>query len=186
MAGHLLLHPDVVRELKLTDEQRQQLSQLTVPHPGGAGQHRGPGGPGGPPPGGPGQRGPAGPGLMDKQIQQYLSPEQFRRWKQIELQVQAPMSIGRPDVAERLNLSEAQRRQIHELHMEMRPPAPPQGQERPTREQMEKMHQEMMGRREELLRKVLGVLTSEQRRQWDAMTGKPFKLSPPQRRPEQG
>ena len=119
---------------------------------------------------------------IDRQIQQILSAEQFKRFKQIDLQVQAPMSITRPDVVERLDLSEEQMQKIHELHQEMRPPMPPQGQERPSREQMEKMHEQMMAKREELLRKVLNVLTPEQRQTWDAMTGKPFKLQPPPRR----
>ncbi len=119
---------------------------------------------------------------MDKQIQGILNADQFGRFKQIELQVQAPMSIGRPDVAEKLNLPEQQLEQIHELHMQMRPPMPPRGQERPSQEEMEKMHQQMKAKQEELLHKVLGVLTSEQRRTWDSMTGRPFKLSPPPRR----
>jgi hypothetical protein len=82
-------------------------------------------------------------------------------------------------VVAKLGITEDQLEAIHRLHEEMRPPRPPQGDERPTREQMEQMHQRMMAQREELLRKVLAVLTDEQRQTWAGMVGKPFKLSPP-------
>ncbi len=209
MGPQLLLHPDMVRELKLTDSQRKELGAILPPHPpGGPGMHGGPGGgqggpPGGPggkrgkggeggPPGGPGGHGgPGGPGgrggpggHMDKQIQQILNPEQFNRFKQIELQIQAPMSIGRPDVAHKLGLTQEQLEQMHELHRDMHPPMPPHGDGPPSREDREKMHQHMMAQRQALLQKVLQLLTPEQRRTWESMTGRAFKLSPPPQRGE--
>jgi hypothetical protein len=124
---------------------------------------------------------------LDKSIQRILNPDQFRRWKQIALQAEAPMSIMRPDVAERLQFSEEQMQQFHEIFMNMRPPQPPRpGEQPPSPEDMERMHKQMMAHREELLRKVLGIFTADQRSKWNDMTGKPFKLNhqPPQRRGE--
>ena len=225
MGPNLILAPEVVAELHLSDAQVEQLKKLFPPMgpgrgpggPGGPGGH-GQGGPGGPPPGGGqggfggpppppgqggfggppqggpgghGQGGPGGPGRpgmgrnWDGELKKILDEGQFRRWKQIELQVQAPMVLLRPDVAEKLGISEEQAQQLHEALMSLRPPQPPQGQDGPpSQEQMEQMHKKMQEHRQQAMQKALSVLSGQQRQTWADMTGKPFKFDPrPPRRP---
>jgi hypothetical protein len=225
----LLMHPDVQKELKLTDEQKQQLGRLMPPMgpggpggfgPGGGGpggppqgggfsggQQRGQGGPpqgggfgggqqrgqGGPPQGGGfgggqqrGQGGPGGPGgpgfgqdqgEMEKKIQEILTDDQYKRYKEIELQVQGAPAVLRPDVSQKLGITEEQRQQIRQILESNRPQMqPPQGGDRPD---PEKMRAEMEKRREEMNKKVLAVLTADQRSKWQTMLGKPFKLTQP-------
>jgi hypothetical protein len=121
----------------------------------------------------------------DAELKKILDEGQFRRWKQIELQVQAPMVFMRPDVAEKLGITDEQRQQMHEALMSLRPPQPPEpGEGPPTPEQMEQMHKRMQEHRQQAIQKALSVLTAQQRQMWADMTGKPFKFDPrPPRRP---
>ena len=186
------------------------------PPPPGQGGQGGPGGPGGqggpgfpPPPGGQGgfgqggpgmpprgqggfggPQGPGGPGMqgpnMDREIKKILDAGQFKRFKEIELQVTAPACFGRPDVAAKLDLTDEQQDSIRDIQESARPPMPPQQGEQRGRDDMEKRQKEMQAKRDEILNKVLGVLTADQKAKWQTMTGKPFKFDPrPPRREEE-
>lgn len=103
---------------------------------------------------------------MQAKLKSILSESQFARFQQIELQAAGPHALLRPDVAEKLGLSEDQRSQIEEkLHQEFGPDQGGQG-----------------GQSHEA--EVMSVLTREQSDKWKAMLGKPFKLPRgPQGRP---
>jgi hypothetical protein len=146
---------------------------------GGFGQ-RGPGGPGGP-------GGQGGPGNdqhrqeMEAKVKGILNADQYARYQQLALQAEGPRAFGRKDVAEKLNLSEDQQQKIREIHEANRPQPPaPGGQGGPP--DFEKMRAEGDKRREEIMQKILGVLTSNQKSTWNSMVGKPFKFQPPQMR----
>jgi hypothetical protein len=103
---------------------------------------------------------------LDKKLKEILNETQFKRHQQIMLQVEAPASIGRPEVAEKLGLTEAQREKLFDVMGSARPEpgqAPP--------------------KREEFIAKALNVLNASQKAQWKEMTGKPFQMpQPPARR----
>jgi len=105
-------------------------------------------------------------GEFDKKIKSILTESQYKRHQQIMLQVEAPASINRPEIAEKLGLSEDQRDRLFEVMQSARPEpgqAPP--------------------KREEFVEKALAVLTSEQKSKWKELTGKPFNFpKPPARR----
>lgn len=165
------------------------------PPPGGFGQG-GRGGQGGPPPGGfgggqggPGGRGQGGPGRppmdqeqmrkhaeeMDAKIKGILSDSQFKRYKELGLQMQGPAALAQKDLAEKIGLSEAQRLQIRGILEEGRPrfEGPSEGGQPPDPESMRKM---MDQARDANNKKILAVLTSAQRTKWDSMLGQPFKF----------
>ncbi|HJP82330.1 MAG TPA: hypothetical protein VJ835_02390 [Fimbriimonadaceae bacterium] len=165
--------------------------------PNGGGQGGNRGGQGGPPNGGgpgfgPPQGGPpnGGPGFMrndrqgqemEKKIQEILNDSQYRRYQEISLQQQGAMAILRPDISEKLGITDDQRQELHEIMMSNRPPMPGPGEGQ--RMDPEQMHNMMMKHQEELNAKILAVLTGQQRSKWNSMLGKPFKIEHPQGRP---
>ncbi|MBS1707679.1 MAG: hypothetical protein JSS65_03035 [Armatimonadetes bacterium] len=164
----LLKHPNVQKDLGLTEEQKKKIDALMPRGPQGGGFPGGPGGPGfpggpggqggpgGPPPeggfgGGPGGpppeggfgggagappppggfgggqgRGPQAGQDIEKKIAEILTSKQLTRYKEIQLQATAPMSLLRPEVAEKLGLSEDQRQEIDGIIREGMP-MPPRG-----------------------------------------------------------
>src|SRR5690606_20768714 len=51
----------------------------------------------------------------DKKVADVLEEEQAKRLEEIRLQVSGPAAVASPEVAEKLNISQEQRRQIGEL-----------------------------------------------------------------------
>ncbi len=207
----ILFRPDVQRELKLSESQIAMIREI-VP--------QGPGGPGGPPQGdrrqgggqqqgggggfqrgqgGPPQGGPGGPGFeqmqkIDAEIKEVLNDQQYKRYHELDLQLAGAFAVLRPDVAEKLKISDEQRQQIMEA---LRPEGAPRGGQQGGQRGGQQGGQvrggqggppqgfdpaEMEKRRKEQEAKVLALLTDAQRKQWTAMLGKKFefeKVGPP-------
>jgi hypothetical protein len=185
----ILFRQDVQRELKLTEEQIGKLREA-VPGPGGPGGlqrggHAGGGGQrqqGGPPQGMRGQgMGHEGMQKADAAVKGVLSDSQYKRYHELDLQLAGAMAVARPDVAEKLKLTEDQLQQIRSLGRPQGGPGgfqrggqggPPQGFD-PA--QMDKA-------RKEQDEKILALLTDAQLVQWHQMLGKKFefeKMGPP-------
>lgn len=227
----LLLNPQVIKELKETDEQVKAIQALLQKNgqggrggqgggpggPGGfGGGQGGPGGPGGRGgqgggpggqggqgggPGGPGgfgggQGGPGGPGggmnpeegkKMEEAIKKILNAGQYKRYRQIDIQVQGPRWFTVPEVDDVLNLSEKQHDQIDEIMKNGRPPqggpggpggqqggpGGPGGQQGGPGGDMAKFA-------DDLMKKIMSVLNESQRNKYKEMTGAQFKLERPQ------
>lgn len=191
----LLMNPSVQKELKLTEEQKQELGKLMPMRGPGGPPDRGQGGfgqggqggqrgQGGPPQGGPprGERGPGGPGgpnpEMEKRIKEILNESQYKRYQEIGLQQQGAMALTRPEIAEKVRLTENQREQVRQILEQNRPQMrPPQEGERRDPAQM---RTEMEKNREALNAKIAAVLSGEQKAVWQSMLGRPFKIEHPQ------
>ena len=125
---------------------------------------------------------------QENRVAQLLTPEQLRRFKQIALQYIGPLAFSDPGVAEALQLTPEQKKEIRASqdwasltrsrfspHPERR--RPPQGASDGAAPEQDPQA------------KILGLLTAEQRRKWEELVGEPFsnwpKLAPgsPQRRP---
>lgn len=191
----LLRHPDVQKELKLSDSQMKAIDQAFPQMGGGQGGPGGPGGQGGfgggqAGPGGQrggGQGGPGGAGgqggpgrqgggpnpQVEAKIKEILTPVQFTRFKQIELQIAGPQAFMMPEVAERLQISEEQHEAIREVMESMRPPQGQPGQQGGQGGQ----RPDPAKRMKEVMSKVLAVLSDKQRAEYRTMTGKEFTLS---------
>lgn len=112
---------------------------------------------------------------MAKANQQFLkttlSPEQCKRLNQIAMQVAGLLWIMRSDVAAELNLTDEQRQKIRELHSEARKEA--QEALRSNNEAVEESKFREM--RQANRRRLMGVLTDEQKAKWKEMAGQPFR-----------
>lgn len=116
---------------------------------------------------------------METKIREILTESQYKRYQEIGLQQQGAVALMRPEIGQKVNLSQDQREQIREI-MEnhrgaMRPPQG--GGERPDRQQMQA---QMEKNREALNAKIVAVLTGEQKSIWQSMLGRPFKIEHPQ------
>ena len=115
---------------------------------------------------------------MVEAIKKILSASQFKRYHQIDLQVSGPRVFTRPEVSEVLGLTDDQRDQIEQIMESNRPPqgggqGGRGGQGGPGGGDMGKFADEMM-------KKVMVVLTETQKNKFKEMAGAPFKLDRPQ------
>lgn len=200
----ILTIPDVQKELRLTDEQKDKIFEILdkyrpKPPAGGRGQQ-------GPPPND------ETPKKVRAEIKKVLDARQFKRYEQIELQAAGPIAFTRTEVSEALGLSEDQLRQIHEIIRQMMPPpGGPGGGQGPggfgpggggqqggpgsggqqggqgRRAGQGGGHQGGQpgnDMRQQVMEKIMRVLTDNQRAHWKEMVGEPFRFPP--MRPPQG
>jgi hypothetical protein len=101
-----------------------------------------------------------------------LSEPQLKRLEQIAMQVAGLLWVMRSDVAKDLNLTEEQRRKIRELHREARTEAQEAIRSAGSGEIKEVKFNEMrMSNR----KRLMSVLTDEQKAKWKEMAGPPFR-----------
>lgn len=154
------------------------------PPPGGG---QGGGEFGGPPPGGQGgdHQGPPPQDGRGKQIEEkikaILSEGQYKRYHQLALQWDGPKAIGRPDVAQALNLSEDQLDKVKAIMDDLHEAMQDLLSQQLPREQFEAKRQELENSANG---KIIGLLSADQKSKWEAMLGPKFefkKLPPPNR-----
>lgn len=164
----LLRSPQVQQELKLTDQQKQQLEQLgeqwrekmrglrDLP---------------------PEERRQKGEGMraeVEKQLATILNEQQMKRLKQIALQVEGYAALERPEIADQVGLTKEQRQKIRDILRqadEKRREAFQQGQgdRQAAFQRMREIRQWVDGEIEKLL-------TPEQKKKWQELVGAPFKF----------
>jgi Spy/CpxP family protein refolding chaperone len=164
----LLRSPQVQQELKLTDQQKQQLEQLgeqwrekmrglrDLP---------------------PEERRQKVQGMraeVEKQLSQILNEQQMKRLKQIALQVEGYAALERPEIADQVGLTKEQRQKIRDILRqadEKRREAFQQGQgdRQAAFQRMREIRQWVDGEIEKLL-------TAEQKKKWQELVGAPFKF----------
>jgi Spy/CpxP family protein refolding chaperone len=164
----LLRNQQVQQELKLTDQQKQQLEQLgeqwrekmrglrDLP---------------------PEERRQKVEGMraeVEKQLATTLNEQQMKRLKQIALQVEGYAALERPEVAEQVGLTKEQRQKIRDILRqanEKRREAFQQGQgdRQAAFQRMREIRQWVDGEIEKLL-------TAEQKKKWQELVGAPFKF----------
>lgn len=99
----------------------------------------------------------------------------MNRLKQLMTQFDAPMTIVDPRNGERLQLTEDQLDQIHQI-IQSQLPRPERGSEQPA-------WAEQMRKKASATRAALAVLTAEQKQIWSQMTGVAFTAWEEPRRP---
>lgn len=184
MAGpRLLLNPQVQAELKMTEEQVAKVREA-LGGPGGPGGRGGFGGGAGGA-GGAGGRGGFGGDPQqreqmrleqEKKIKEILSAEQFKRYQEISLQQEGPSALARKEVADKVGLSDSQREKINAILEEQRATMRDMFQGGGGGGDRQAMMETMQKMREETNAKLLAVLTSEQKKTWEGMLGKPFQF----------
>lgn len=110
-----------------------------------------------------------------KAMAEFLKKEQAHRLHQISLQQQGAQAIANdPNVAKKLNLTDSQKTEIHEIDQE-------------SRQEMRSIFQDNQGDREAIMKKMTELrhqtltkveakLNDEQRKTWKEMLGSPFEV----------
>lgn len=172
----LLNMPDVQLELKLTQEQKDEIAKLR-PARGG---RRGAGGPGGEPggPGGDPGGGPPAPPADQKKLEDILNKDQMARLKELNLQFMGANAISNNQELQRdLGLSEEQVNKINDIQQEAMEAMRDEMQamrdsgQQPDFQAMQKRMQEMQTKNG---KKFEAVLTAAQKAKFEKMKGKPF------------
>ncbi|MCE9546720.1 MAG: serine/threonine protein kinase [Planctomycetia bacterium] len=109
---------------------------------------------------------------QDKSLSELLNSSQTERLRQIALQLRGHDAFTDPEVAAALKLSPEQIQKIRALRDEARRSLFATG--RPGDQRAEDWKQAREGWRK-ISDKIVGTLSDEQRTQWQAMTGEPFK-----------
>jgi serine/threonine protein kinase len=132
---------------------------------------------------------------QESEVAQLLTPNQFRRFKEIALQQRGPLAFTDTDVAASLGLTAAQKRKIREIveGVGRRPPRfqPPGGGprrrgpqeppweppgERPRKRPEQRPAGPFRDSWKKALEQILALLKPEQKRKWQELTGEPFAV----------
>jgi hypothetical protein len=109
---------------------------------------------------------------------EFLKPEQIARLKQINHQQQGAMAFSDPDIAQKLNLTDAQKKDIQEIQAAAREKFPSREDFQSDREAAMKKMAEI---NKETLSQVVAKLNDEQQKTWKEMCGAPFEIKYEQR-----
>lgn len=196
----LIMRPDVQKELNLTEDQKSKLAAI-FPQPqfgrqggpgggGGRGAAAAGGGQGGPggaavqggPGGQRGQGGPRDPQAFQEQqkkqedaVKAILTEQQNKRFAELRIQFDGPSALYRDDVAKQVGLTDDQKKKLDDIrNASMQAMRDRMQEARDNGDDREAMRGEMQKMREANDKQILGVLTDEQRKKWDAMQGKKF------------
>jgi len=103
----------------------------------------------------------------------FLKPEQVTRLKQIRHQVMGAMAFSDPEIAQKLNLTDAQKTEIQEIGQAARDKFPSREDFQSDREAAMKKMQEI---NKETLSQITAKLNDEQQKTWKGLTGEPFEI----------
>lgn len=104
-------------------------------------------------------------------LQNTLRPEQVKRLNEIAMQVAGLLWVMRSDVASALNMTDEQKQKIRELHRE----AHKEAQEALRTENQAVAEEKFRDMRQANRRRLMSILTDEQKAKWKEMAGQPFR-----------
>ncbi len=104
----------------------------------------------------------------------FLKPEQISRLKQIAYQVRGANAFNEPDVAKKLNLTDAQKTDIQQIQQDANAERREIFQE--AQGDREAMMKKMGELNKKILAKVEAKLNDEQKKTWKEMLGAPFEI----------
>jgi len=113
---------------------------------------------------------------VEEKVKGVLNEQQWTRLSELRIQQQGIGALTRPEVAEKLALSEEQKKEIAKLNESLRPqfggPGGGGGGERQSRE-------EAMAQREKTQKEILAVLSEDQKDSFEKMKGAKFEFPRP-------
>lgn len=113
---------------------------------------------------------------LKEQLIEVLLPEQMERLEQIVLQVQGVRALANDEVAGRLGMTDEQKKKLGEVREQLQQEMGPKMRELFASGDREAVREGMRKVGEEMQEKVLAVLTSDQRKQFDEMKGEKFEM----------
>jgi len=119
------------------------------------------------------------PEAVMKALSEVLNPTQLTRFKQIELQQRGAAALGEPKVADQLKLSDDQRNNIKTILEDSRKEMTELFSQGGAGGDFKARGEKMQNFRKETQTKVMGVLTSDQKKEWRQLTGDPFTIEQP-------
>jgi len=108
----------------------------------------------------------------EKFLSDLLKPEQRKRLDQIALQMNGLLQAGKPDVASALGLTSDQKKKLEELHKMAHKDAKAILKEATD---TDTKHAELMKLHETNKMRLIGLLTSDQKKKWAELVGPEFK-----------
>lgn len=201
----IITRSDVQKELNLNDQQKAAIQEKFPAlggqrYSGAAGKPSPAVPPGGPPAGGnpspavppgalPAGGAPSARGIgergnyqemqqkLDVDIKAILNEGQYKRLHELMLQFDGPSALAdNAELAKKLGVTEEQQTKIRNIRQTMMQNMRDKMQGAGAGGDRQAMMAEMQKMREETNKQILDVLTSEQKNNWDAMLGKPFKF----------
>ena len=112
-----------------------------------------------------------------KEMGEFLKADQVARLKQISLQQRGAMAFSDPEVAQKLNITDAQKTEIQEIAQGAREKMPSREDFQSDREAAMKKMQEV---NKETLSQIETKLNDEQKKTWKEILGAPFEIVYPQ------
>jgi hypothetical protein len=113
---------------------------------------------------------------LAKLLTETLNADQLKRLRQIELQHERAFVLNRADLVKELKITDQQRQQLATLTQEMQNKIQPLVKEAQSGGDPEEIRPKIFKIRDEYVKKLEGVLTDEQQKQWKDMLGKPLEL----------
>lgn len=117
-----------------------------------------------------------------KKVEELLKPEQRERLEQIALQIGGGAALSRPEIADKLGLSDEQKKKLEKIsedaqqkRMDLFSAGPPSDQQ-----EMQDRMQKVQKINDEQKSKATEVLTAEQKDKFEKMQGKKFDFDPMQ------
>lgn len=124
-----------------------------------------------------------GPAIMraineetEKALGEILKPEQMNRLKQISLQQRGAQAFTEPKVQEELKLTDDQKDKIKTINEDAQKEAREIFQSGQGGGDFQEIMKKMNTLRSETFDKVKGILTDDQKKTWESMTGGPFEV----------
>ncbi len=118
--------------------------------------------------------------LQSKAVADILDATQQKRFRQIQLQVEGPLALARKENADGLKLTDEQRTKVADIQRasqrEQREAMQGVDFQNMSDEDRQKLTSRMQAINKTANEKIEALLTDDQKKQWKAMLGDPFKL----------
>jgi hypothetical protein len=142
----------IQEELKLSDEQRQELQKKLPGYLNISGAQE----------------------KLWAFLKETLNGGQFERFQQLELQHEGPPALFRPEIAKELQITDEQRNQFMSLVRDLQEKIEPLIKESTSGGNPEEIRRKVIKMRQDCQEKMEALMSAAQTRQWKAMLGKPF------------
>jgi hypothetical protein len=114
----------------------------------------------------------------EEKLAKIVDEKQLARLRQLRLQREGTMALGRPEVAQELGLTDEQQEKVKKIRQEIRPEGPIPGRDA-SEEERQDFFAKLQKRIEKAQADALHVLTDAQKAKWGVMKGKQFRFPQP-------